>query len=88
MIFKEFKTIIFDACTALNAVVISLYEGGITPNFHVAQIRKNDVFLFVLCSYDNHWAYSRFFSTTECKLDFSCYARNKNDFLGIKNRQL
>lgn len=70
MIFKNFKKIVFNICRELNISVIRLYESGITPNFHTAHIRTNDIDLFVLCSYNNHWAYSSFFSETECRLTF------------------
>ena len=42
MIFKDFKTTVFTICNELNNVVIQFYEAGITPNFYVAHIKKND----------------------------------------------
>lgn len=70
MSFKNFKNKVFTVSGELNYSVIKFHEGGITPNFHTAHIKKDDFNLFVLCSYDNHWAYSSFFSQTECRLDF------------------
>lgn len=70
MSFKDFKNKIFTICSELNISVLKFYEANITPNFHVAHIKNKGINLFVLCSYDNHWAYSSFFSQTECRLDF------------------
>ena len=70
MSFKEFKNKVFMICNELNYSVDDFHEGGVTPNFHAAHITSNDINLFVLCSYENQWAYSKFFSRNECRLEF------------------
>lgn len=69
--FKNFKMIIFDICQALNYTVVDLFEADITPNFHVARVKNYNTDLFILCSRDNHWAYSDYFSENEHKLNFT-----------------
>ncbi len=70
MSFKVFKEIVYRICRELNYSVIQFYEADITPNFHTAHVRMNEKDLFVLCSHENHWAYSSFYSTSECRLEF------------------
>lgn len=70
MSFSAFKNKVFIICNELNCSVVGFHEGGVTPNFHAAHITSNDKNLFVLCSYENQWAYSKFFSENECRLEF------------------
>ncbi|MGV6860682.1 MAG: hypothetical protein ACWA41_02870 [Putridiphycobacter sp.] len=70
MSFVEFKHTVFTICNELNLTVTHFYPAGITPNFHVAHINNGALDLFVLCSQDNYWAYSSFYSQMECRLEF------------------
>jgi hypothetical protein len=67
---RDFRNKAYTICNELNVSVLKFYECGITPNFEVAHITKNNTNLFVLCSFENHWAYSSFFLQAECRLDF------------------
>lgn len=67
----EFKRIIFHVAKEIEAKVEGIFEPSTTPNFFVAKLAKEGFHVFILCSNQSEWAFSRSYDESSCTLDFT-----------------
>jgi len=67
----EFKRIIFHVANEIEAKVESIFEPSTTPNFFAAELAKEGFHVFILCSNQSEWAFSRNYDENSCTLDFA-----------------
>ena len=70
MNFKTFKTIIYNISNQSDFKVIELIEPNITPNFYIARVKKYDNEFFILASYEDNWAFTKKYNSSNLLFDF------------------
>lgn len=71
MDFSFFKTVVFEAARALQAVVTELHEPDVTPNFASACIQVPTRRVYVIQSEAGDWAFSSTHNPSDCRLEFT-----------------
>ena len=67
---RVFRTMIYEVARQIGAKVGAVYEPDGTPNFWAAELQGMHSRFYVLRSFDDHWAFSRFFEPRTCRLEF------------------
>lgn len=68
---SEFKRIVFHVAEEIEVRIEEIFEPSITPNFFAAELRKNGLGIFILCTYKNEWAFSKNYEKGTCQLEFT-----------------
>lgn len=67
----QFKQIVFACANQIGGKVIQLHQPSATPNFFAAEISLKGSTVFLLCTHDDDWAFSKNFSPLRCTLQFT-----------------
>ncbi|AOT08714.1 hypothetical protein [Pseudoalteromonas luteoviolacea] len=70
MNFQEFKRIIYYLSSSLNLDVKELKGSNVTPNFHLALMKRAEEEVCIICSIHGEWAFCNYSEFLSYKLHF------------------
>jgi hypothetical protein len=80
MDFKNFSKTCHSLALEINGKILSLTKSGITPNFHSCNLLINFDNIYILCSNNNDWAFTKNFALNNQTINF-CDQNNISQYL-------